>query len=1025
MLKRVVTRRLPGFRFEADAPTPDEVLPRMDVACFIGFAASGPLDVPVAVESVAQFNAIFGADAQLAWDAKSGAPVYAHLAPAVRAFFANGGRRCRIVRVARVPRDEAEGETRNGARANFFPIPGTAQVAFGADGKVKSIGPAFARARSEGSWSDALEVSAALLARPAQVKSFSPSDHTVELAADAPDDLVAGDLLRLTFKDDGYVLMFFVETVAPVVSSPPDARPTISVGGGSPIWLRTTPPDSLTDETSVDLSVFTTESKNSSPPSVDDEEFASHYRAILRLPQTNASSAGLAGLKVGEAAVEVELPLEDAPAPGSVVRVERDGLVMMLTVEEFGIASRSAGSAAALVRLTGRAHWLLTGAPALSDLSKPACERLSFELRVSKADEYALSVSDLSFGAKHARYWGRLPTDEQVYRPKEAAPVNEPAEELWQPLGEQRFPLASPGAGDAVYFPLAMSPLADQPLGAVRLRGDALERDGLAEFDAALFIDADLADATTADLMERADFIRYLGGATRPLRGIHAALSVEEVTIICAPDSVHRAWSAAEQGGPRPPKPSRPFARPEWWHFLDCRKQTSIPLARRPQLGHFLACGVRVFPRPRLETGSDVSETGTFTLAWRFTRLDSHLTLDKFVLEESADTDFASVVTIYEGTATTYTFYGQRPGDHYFRVRAEYKVGTDGANDSDAVSEGANDSGDVREAARDRDEAKIETSDWSNGVAVRVRALGRRRQDEEETYDPRVLLAVQRALLRACAARADMIAVLAMPAHFREDKSLEHAAALRRVEALNTSSGAGVFASDARVPALNSGEANALSYGALYHPWLTGRDPFDVEKFRAVPPDGAACGVLARRAISRGAWIAPANEKLSGVVALAPPMLRERWLDLQLAQVNLVRQEPRGFLAMNADTLSLEEDLREISVRRLLILLRRLCLRHGATYVFEPNSAAFRRLVQRGFESVLDQLFARGAFAGATAAASYRVDATGALNTPQSVEAGRFVVELRVAPSQPLTFMTIRLVQTGDRGFVTEVSANG
>ena len=87
MLKRVVTRRLPGFRFEADAPLLAEVLPRMDVACFVGFAASGPLDVPVAVESVVQFNAIFGADAPLAWDARQGAATYAYLAPAVRAFF--------------------------------------------------------------------------------------------------------------------------------------------------------------------------------------------------------------------------------------------------------------------------------------------------------------------------------------------------------------------------------------------------------------------------------------------------------------------------------------------------------------------------------------------------------------------------------------------------------------------------------------------------------------------------------------------------------------------------------------------------------------------------------------------------------------------------------------------------------------------------------------------------------------------------------------------------------------------------
>jgi phage tail sheath protein FI len=44
------------------------------------------------------------------------------------------------------------------------------------------------------------------------------------------------------------------------------------------------------------------------------------------------------------------------------------------------------------------------------------------------------------------------------------------------------------------------------------------------------------------------------------------------------------------------------------------------------------------------------------------------------------------------------------------------------------------------------------------------------------------------------------------------------------------------------------------------------------------------------------------------------------------------------------------------------------------------------------------------------------------LNTAESVEQGRFIVELRVAPSLPLTFLTIRFIQTGDRSFVTEVA---
>ena len=111
---------------------------------------------------------------------------------------------------------------------------------------------------------------------------------------------------------------------------------------------------------------------------------------------------------------------------------------------------------------------------------------------------------------------------------------------------------------------------------------------------------------------------------------------------------------------------------------------------------------------------------------------------------------------------------------------------------------------------------------------------------------------------------------------------------------------------------------------------------------------------MAQRAVTRGAWSAPANELLRGVVALAPPLAAGRRLELQDAQVNIFRHEPRGFLSLGADTLSRDIDLRPINVRRLLILLRRLALRLGETYVFEPNDDSFRRLVQRGFEAALD-----------------------------------------------------------------------
>jgi hypothetical protein len=80
----------PGSYIErVDASVPRIPGVRTDIAGFVGIARSGPLDTPVPVESFRQFVSHFG-----------GYTGAGYLAYAVQAFFANGGRRCWVVRVA-------------------------------------------------------------------------------------------------------------------------------------------------------------------------------------------------------------------------------------------------------------------------------------------------------------------------------------------------------------------------------------------------------------------------------------------------------------------------------------------------------------------------------------------------------------------------------------------------------------------------------------------------------------------------------------------------------------------------------------------------------------------------------------------------------------------------------------------------------------------------------------------------------------------------------------------------------------
>lgn len=935
-------RRLPGVKFEVQPPPLAEALPRMDVAVFVGFAASGPLHLPVTVEDSIEFAEVFGEDVPLAWDAQQGEMVRSYLGSTVRAFFRNGGRRCWVIRVA--------GE---GARANLFPIPAMARAEYDAHGRFKRITPAMARARSEGSWSDSLQVGANIVIRPVEISGVAFQNNAIEIEPASASPISEGDLLRLSFRGgEGYV------AIVPV-----NSRSRTTVGSGPVVeritssralWFRTAPLlSSATDSVRIEARVF---SRAPSDAARSAAVFDGEPVAILNPPSDWYQATDRDAVTL-----ELAMPIRQAPSPGSLVRVDVGHEQLWVTVEDSGIARGIGSPPGDAVRVTGRGLWVVSMPhPLPTEIS--TSEVITFDLSARKGTGYSLRVEGLGFIPEHSRFWATLPTDSELYSLTPFTGGETP--ELWQEGSEPRFPIAGWGTESFVYFPIAMPILPEYYLNPIAQAQDKLARDGLARFDSSLFLDPDLVQAGVTSFTSQADFVRYFSESPRPLTGIHGALGfkdssiIEEATIIAAPDALHRGWFLAGDN-----VDLEPFPEP-------------TP-ADQPVPGQFQQCETEVIAAPSLHKGDVVEETGSFTLFFEGL-IDPEAV---YVLQESSRADFSDSVMVYEGAEDELTTYGKAPGDYFFRLRSEVNG---------------------------------RASEWSAPVAVRVHPPVRWRLNPIESYSADHLLAVHRSLLRMCAARADLLAVLCLPEHYRDDDAVAY------VKTLKSRSGP-VIPVGARLSLpLGSGEALCLSYASVYHPWLIGREQDGFGKLRQFPPDGASSGILARRAVARGAWVAPANELIHDILALTPPIQRDRWRNLQDAQINLIRQEPRGFLSMSADTLSDDVSLVPINVRRLLILLRRMALREGNRYVFEPNDDSLRRLVQRGFEAMLDDMFVRGAFSGATAATSYQVVTSNSLNTRQSVEQGRFIVELKVAPSLPMSFITIRLVQTGDRGFVVE-----
>lgn len=281
--------------------------------------------------------------------------------------------------------------------------------------------------------------------------------------------------------------------------------------------------------------------------------------------------------------------------------------------------------------------------------------------------------------------------------------------------------------------------------------------------------------------------------------------------------------------------------------------------------------------------------------------------------------------------------------------------------------------------------------------------------DPEAVLRDSPLVRVQAELQKFCEARRDVIGILTLPISYERRRCRMWQRALRQRLALPPEPS--VFNETEDLP--------DLSYVAVYHPWMQIADTTAANRLRAVPPDGAVCGMIAARERARGVWVAPANVPLDGVLGLIPRISEDDRADLFAVGFNILHAEPRDFRAMSAHTLSDERIWLQISVRRLMIQLRKMLLLRGDEMVFENNSPLFREAVRISLDGALQILFRGGAFAGRTAEQSYRINVGPDINTPESVDRGLFIAEIQVAPSQPGEFITVQLVRTDDNLLTT------
>jgi phage tail sheath protein FI len=204
------------------------------------------------------------------------------------------------------------------------------------------------------------------------------------------------------------------------------------------------------------------------------------------------------------------------------------------------------------------------------------------------------------------------------------------------------------------------------------------------------------------------------------------------------------------------------------------------------------------------------------------------------------------------------------------------------------------------------------------------------------------------------------------------------------------------------------------AFAALYYPWIKVANPIGVngDSEVLIPPSGHIAGVWARTDESRGVWKAPANDTMRGVLDIERTVTQNEQSLLNPLGINCIRPfGTRGIRIWGARTLSSDTDWRYINVRRLFNMIESTILEGTQYVVFEPNDVGTWEGVKRTLTSFLRGLWSAGALFGSSADQAFYVKCDAETNPPESIDQGKLVVEVGIAPVKPAEFVVFRISQ--------------
>jgi phage tail sheath protein FI len=206
-------------------------------------------------------------------------------------------------------------------------------------------------------------------------------------------------------------------------------------------------------------------------------------------------------------------------------------------------------------------------------------------------------------------------------------------------------------------------------------------------------------------------------------------------------------------------------------------------------------------------------------------------------------------------------------------------------------------------------------------------------------------------------------------------------------------------------------------YAALYFPWIRIANPAAALNPLAsqtidVPPSGAVCGIYARSDNQRGVWKAPANETVTGALALQRDIRFGEQEVLNPLGINCIRSLPnRGIRVWGARTLSSDPEWIYVNIRRYFLYLEASIDQGSQWAVFEPNGEALWANIKSTISDFLYNEWISGALLGTKPEQAFFVQCDRSTMTQNDLDNGRLICLVGVAAIKPAEFVIFRIGQ--------------